>query len=189
MSICGQKDERLEELRRKHFITEMTENLPIMRQLMKNVSESSSNDKKNKASLKSKSAMTHLEEDSDSNSDDDSSDTDSSESYCPVCYIVHYDKRGYVLQSLSRCPKFRSLDTKTKLRVVKRSNYCKRCLRVNDAQNHQDGKCQLADDKNIVCNNHETPNVSHHPFLCLEKSQNRENAQTDARDEPETIQF
>ena len=196
ISISSHNDEGLEELRRKHFITEIAECLPIMRQLMKNVSESSHNDRKSISSLQGKgrdskttSQMVHHEEDSDSNSNDDSSDTDSSEPYCPVCFIVHYDKKGNVLQSLSRCPKFKTLDSKTRLRVVKRSNYCKKCLRIKDAQTHQDGKCQWADERNVVCHNHDTPSVSHHPYLCLPQHKNRETQQGQERDAPDTVQF
>ena len=196
ISISSHNDEGLEELRREHFITEIAECLPIMRQLMKNVSESSHNDRKSISSLQGKgrdskttSQMVHHEEDSDSNSNDDSSDTDSSEPYCPVCFIVHYDKKGNVLQSLSRCPKFKTLDSKTRLRVVKRSNYCKKCLRIKDAQTHQDGKCQWADERNVVCHNHDTPSVSHHPYLCLPQHKNRETQPGQERDAPDTVQF
>ena len=196
--ISARNDDRLEELRRKHFISEITGSLPIMRQLMKNVSESSSNDKKSKPSLQGKtrdskihSKMVHIDNDTDSNSDEDSSDTDSSDPSCPVCFIVHYDKKGNVLHALSRCPKFKTLDAKTRLRVVKRSNYCKLCLRIKDTQNHQDGKCQWADERNVVCNNHDTPSVSHHPYLCLPKHKHRETHQTEERDNenPETVHF
>ena len=194
-SISGRNAERLEELRRKHFITEITESLPIMRQLMKNFREPPNNDHRNKLSLQGKGrdsknrSMAHIDDDTDSNSD--TSDTDSSEPSCPVCFIVHYDKKGNVLQALSRCPKFKTLDAKTRLRVVKRSNYCKLCLRIKDTQNHEDGKCQWAEEKHVVCNNHDTPSVSHHPYLCLPKHESRETHQTEERDHenPETVQF
>ena len=173
MSICGQKDERLEELRRKHFITEMTENLPIMRQLMKNFSESSSNGEKNKASLESKTPPVQMENfDNDSATDSSTSDSeDSSSQDCPICFTIHRNKNGDIIESLGRCSKFRFMEPKTKAKVLRRTKYCPRCLKVKDPETHKYDTCSWADSKLLICYKHDKPTTSHHPILCFSPSQ------------------
>ena len=186
MSICGQKDERLEELRRKHFITEMTENLPIMRQLMKNVPDSSSNDERNKASLEDKAhaRMTHAD-----NTATDSSSSDSEESStqdCPICYTTHRNKSGDIIESLARCSKFRFMDPKTKAKVIRRTKFCPRCLKFKDPESHRHDSCSWADSRNLICYKHDIPTTSHHPILCNTLNRDKrgkESEETKAEDE------
>ena len=89
---------------------------------------------------------------------------------CPVCLTPHIDAKGQTLMSLSRCQKFKtSLDVHARLNVVKRHNYCKRCLRPrleNDGI-HDGVNCRIAQDKDMACKNHDPPNPSHHYLLCL----------------------
>ena len=54
--------------------------------------------------------------------------TDSSQS-CPVCLTPHIDAKSQVLVSLSRCTKFKSLDVQNRVAIVKRHDYCRKCLR------------------------------------------------------------
>ena len=89
---------------------------------------------------------------------------------CPVCLVPHTDpKSGEVLVSLSRCTKFRSMDVQARLAVVKRADYCKKCLRPRQAGDgiHDNNNCRLATERNMVCKNHDPPSPSHHYLLCL----------------------
>ena len=168
MSIAGQKDERLEELRRKHFIDEMTENLPIMRQLMKNVSEPSSHDERNKASLdhKTHARMGNFADETSTDSSKSDSDDENPTQDCPICFTVHRSKTGEIIESLGRCSKFRFMDPKMKAKVIRRTKYCPRCLRFKDPESHQHDSCSWADSRNLICYKHDTPTTSHHPILC-----------------------
>ena len=156
--ISARSDERLEELRRKHFVDEITETLPIMRQLMKSTAPPSSEPKgKGKGGYpgnkgnKSYARAGHF---------------DTSSPNCPICLTVHKDKNDVVLQSLSRCPKFKGLDVKTRNSIVKSNDYCRRCLRAKDSEGHQDNYCKWATERNHACHNHDPPSTSHHPMLC-----------------------
>ena len=89
---------------------------------------------------------------------------------CPVCLVPHIDSKGITLVSLSRCQKFKtSLDVHARIAVVKKHGYCKRCLRPkyeNDGL-HDTGLCKYAQDKDLVCRNHDPPSPTHHYLLCL----------------------
>ena len=186
ISICT--DERLEERRRRHFITEMTDCLPILKHLMKNMSisqSSSSQGRRDKFGhkgtkhCKTQARMANPDEDSSVNSDtddDDDNDDDDDLSDCPICYYPHLDQHGTVLKSLSRCPKFKRMDVKTKHKVIKKADYCKLCLRSNDPDSHMDGICEWAEDRNLVCYEHENPDNSHHPLLCRPPRDSGKNA-------------
>ena len=180
ISTCN--DERLEERRRDHFIFEMSECLPILRHLMKNMTVSSSSSTKgrgDKGSYKGsgKDSKTHarmmnLDEDSSSSSNSDDDNDDSSD--CPICYVQHLDKKGRVLMALSRCPKFWRMDTNMKHKVIKRSKHCMLCLRYKDPGTHSDGNCQWAQDRpDLICYMHEEPEDDHHPLLCRDPLESR----------------
>ena len=89
---------------------------------------------------------------------------------CPVCLTPHTDpKSGQVLVSLSRCAKFRSMDVQARISVVKRAEYCKKCLRPRQAGDgiHDNNNCRLATERSMACKNHDPPSPSHHYLLCL----------------------
>ena len=174
LSIISASDEKLEELRRKHFVNEVEECLPIMRQLMKNTASTSAPDKGSNSNFhdKSRGSKTHARMGNfhdDSASDNSKSDSDEDLDHdCPICYTVHYSKEGTALKALSRCPRFKYMDIKTKNKVVKRTKYCPRCLRFKDPESHQDGDCSWASSRNLICYRHDTPSNTHHPILCTD---------------------
>ena len=99
--------------------------------------------------------------------------SDSSQS-CPVCLMPHTDAKGQILVSLSRCLKFKSLDVPNRIAVVKRHDYCRKCLRPKRAGDgiHDDGNCRIAAERDLACRNHDPPSPSHNYLLCLSSSDN-----------------
>ena len=186
-TISTFNDERLEERRRNHFISEISESLPILRHLMKNMSVSSSSSSKGRGDKsrhqgsakdsKTQARMMNLDDEgsSNSNSDDDNKDdNDDASSDCPICFEEHLTKTGTVLKSLSRCPKFWRRDPKMKHKVIKKSKYCQLCFRFKDPDSHLDGLCQWAQDRpDLIYYMHAEPEDDHHPLLCRDPKESR----------------
>ena len=86
---------------------------------------------------------------------------------CPICSTTHTDQTGAVLQSLSRCNRFRSLDLRQRHEVVKKHGYCVKCLRRKSSEGHGQGTCTWAEQRNITCPNHSPPSRNHHQLMCF----------------------
>ena len=91
-----------------------------------------------------------------------------------MCLTPHIDAKGQVLVSLSRCTKFKSLDVQNRVAIVKRHDYCRKCLRPKRAGDgiHDNGGCKIAAERDLACRNHDPPSPSHHYLLCFASSDN-----------------
>ena len=63
------------------------------------------------------------------------------------------------------------MEPKTKAKVLRRTKYCPRCLKVKDPETHKYDTCSWADSKLLICYKHDKPTTSHHPILCFSPSQ------------------
>jgi len=87
---------------------------------------------------------------------------------CVVCKVQHKDNLGNVMLSLARCPKFKKMTPQARFDLVKKLNYCKRCLKDRSQSNHTTG-CEESISRGRNCNNHDPPSTSHHVMLCLDQ--------------------
>ncbi len=90
-------------------------------------------------------------------------------SLCAICSLEHFDG-GKPTQYLAKCKKFMHSDVQTRYNLVKKVNYCVKCLK-NKNFNHENGKCHISIKNNYHCKNcGPEAGASHHTLLCRRNS-------------------